>query len=63
MERTLKEHLADLNRRLGELSLQQMGKETTHRQVNEIEFEIRTLKLAILHYQTALELETKVKGF
>jgi hypothetical protein len=62
MEKPLKEHLEYLDKRLAELTAEQMGEQTTHGQVNQIEFEIRTVRLAITHYQTALELESKIKA-
>ena len=56
MKRTLQEHLDTLRNRLDVLNTDFMAS-TDKTEANAIESEIRTVRLAIAHYEAALEIE------
>ena len=61
MDRTLKEHISELQRKQQELNRQIMENARTHVERNRIESEIRAAELAITYYKKALELEGQVR--
>jgi hypothetical protein len=60
MDRPLKEHIANLERRLQVLNAQLMESTRTLAERNRIESEIRLAALALDYYRKALELEKRV---
>ena len=60
MDRPLREHISELQRKLQELNRQIMENARNHAQRNRIESEIRAAELAITYYTKAIELETQI---
>jgi hypothetical protein len=62
MDRTLRDHIAGLERRLRDLNAQVMENRRTLPERNRIESEIRAAELALSYYRKALELERQLSG-
>lgn len=61
MKRTLQEHIDWLKTRQTNLNAEFMGVPTPEA-ANYIESELRTIRMAIAHYEAALELELSLRG-
>jgi hypothetical protein len=61
MDRTVREHIEELERKLNLLSAQLMD-ENNRLKRNQFESELRAVELALAHYRTALELESKLRA-
>ena len=56
MQRTLQEHLDDLNARRKSLGAQ-MSRSSGRSEANEIEIELRAVEMAIKHFEAAIKIE------
>ena len=61
MKRTLQEHLEWLKAREKNISAELMGA-PTREAADYLESELRTIRMAIAHYEAALELERFLRG-
>ena len=59
MKRTVEEHVEYLHRRIVELE-EKHSKETDPLLINHLEMDIRSLRLAVAHFELALKLEQEV---
>ena len=57
MDRTLKQHITELERRIDQLSHEMMQNRKTRTERNRIESELRVAQQALEHYQQAFKLE------
>lgn len=60
MDRTLRDHISHLERRLQQLSRQIMDNHLSVAARNRVDAEIRAAELALSYYRKALELEKQV---
>ena len=60
MEKPLRQHIADLERRVQQLSQEMMQNRKTREQRNRLESELRVAQQALAHYQQAIKLETQL---
>ena len=61
MDRTLRQHIEELEHRVRELNGKIMEDDCQQAERNRIESEIRIAELALGHYRNALELELQIK--
>lgn len=61
MDRTLREHISDLEQRIRDLSTRSMENELTRTDRNRVESELRVAQQALNFYREGLELELLLK--
>ena len=61
MDRPLRQHITDLERRVQELSQEMMQNRKTRTERNQIEAELRVAQQALEHFQQALNLERELQ--
>lgn len=61
MDRTLKQHITELERRIDQLSHEMMQNRKTRTERNRIESELRVAQQALEHYQQAFKLEGQLQ--
>lgn len=61
MDRILKQHIAELERRIDQLSHEMMQNRKTRTECNRIESELRVAQQALEHYQQAFKLEVQLQ--
>jgi hypothetical protein len=61
MDRTLREHISDLEQRIRDLSTRSMENELTRTDRNRVESELRVAQQALNFYREGLQLELLLK--
>ncbi len=61
MNRTLGEHIAELESRIRRLNEEAMEQHLSRVDLNRIEADIRATNLALTHFRTAIDLERQLK--
>ena len=62
MNRTVSEHIRELEDRIKQLNEEVMGEGLTLANRNQIEAEIRVAQMALSHYRSAIELGRRLSG-
>jgi hypothetical protein len=62
VDKTLREHIGELEQRLKRLAAESMENRLNRTQRNRVEAEIRAVNLALTHFREALELERQLAG-
>lgn len=62
MNRPLKQHVTELEKRIRQLSLEIMRNRKTQEERNRVEAELRVAQQALDHYQQAIQLENRLAG-
>jgi hypothetical protein len=62
VDRTLREHIGKLEKRLNRLAAESMENRLSHTERNRVEAEIRAANLALTYFRDALELERQLAG-
>lgn len=62
MDRPLREHIGEFEKRLMRLAAKAMENKLSHTERNRVEAEIRAVNLALTHFRDALELERQLAG-
>ena len=62
MDRPLKQHVTELEKRIQELSQEMMRNRKTREERNRIEAELRVAQQALTHYQQAIKLEAELQS-
>src|SRR5579859_6518441 len=60
MDRPLRDHIAELEQRLNQLTVMSMESPLNRSQLNAMEREIRVVALALTHFREALKLERQL---
>ena len=60
MDRPLREHIGELEKRLSRLAAKSMENRLSRTERNRVEAEIRAVNLALTHFREALELERQL---
>jgi hypothetical protein len=61
MDKPLRQHIAELEKRVQQLSQDMMQNRKTRVQRNHLESELRVAQQALAHYQQAIKLETHLQ--
>ena len=61
MDKPLRHHIVELEKRVQQLSREMMRNRKTLGQRNRLESELRVAQQALTHYQQAIKLETKLQ--
>ena len=61
MERPLRQHITELERRVQELGQDIMQNRKTREERNHLESELRAAQQALIHYQKAFKLEAQLQ--
>ena len=62
MNRPLKQHVTELEKRIHQLSLDIMRNRKTQEERNRMEAELRVAQQALTYYQQAIQLESQLQG-
>jgi hypothetical protein len=62
MNRPLRQHVTDLEKRIHQLSLEIMRNRKTQEERNRMEAELRVAQQALTYYQQAIQLENQLQG-
>jgi hypothetical protein len=62
VDRPLREHIGELEKRLMRLAAKGMENKLSRTERNRVEAEIRAVNLALTHFRDALELERQLAG-
>jgi hypothetical protein len=60
MDKSLRQHIAELENRMQQLSHEMMQNRKTREERNRLESELRVAKQALAYYQQAIELEKRL---